>query len=169
MNINAVQTFGANSLKQNETQPAPQPQVPASPQTQTSAPQAIQKTMSALEAHGRAQVSFRGDTVFGPDGEDEASSYSDNLKILMKADNMSVKGARVAGVILDVFEDDDLDTILHSDKFKEGFDKLKKLSGKEFMSMSPNGVYETLTGEERESSKDIDTMPLHIYQQVVNK
>lgn len=87
----------------------------------------------------------------------------------MKADNMSVKGARVAGVILDVFEDDDLDTILHSDKFKEGFDKLKKLSGKEFMSMSPNGVYETLTGEERESSKDIDTMPLHIYQQVVNK
>lgn len=41
MNINAVQTFGANSLKQNETQPAPQPQVPASPQTQTSAPQAI--------------------------------------------------------------------------------------------------------------------------------
>lgn len=164
MNINAVQTFGANSLRQSETQPAPQPQVPAAPQTQTSAPQAIQKTMNALDAQGRAQVSFRGDTVFGPDEENEASSYSENLKILMKAGNMSVNGARVAGVILDVFEDDDLDTILHSDKFKEGFDKLKKLSGKEFMSMSPNGVYETLTGEERESSKDIDTRPLHIYQ-----
>lgn len=164
MNINAVQTFGANSLRQSETQPAPQPQVPAAPQTQTSAPQAIQKTMNALDAQGRAQVSFRGDTVFGPDRENEASSYSENLKILMKAGNMSVNGARVAGVILDVFEDDDLDTILHSDKFKEGFDKLKKLSGKEFMSMSPNGVYETLTGEERESSKDIDTRPLHIYQ-----
>ena len=120
--------------------------------------------MNALDAQGRAQVSFRGDTVFGPDEENEASSYSENLKILMKAGNMSVNGARVAGVILDVFEDDDLDTILHSDKFKEGFDKLKKLSGKEFMSMSPNGVYETLTGEERESSKDIDTRPLHIYQ-----
>ena len=164
MNINAVQTFGANSLRQSETQPAPQPQVPAAPQTQTSAPQAIQKTMNALDAQGRAQVSFRGDTVFGPDRENEASSYSENLKILMKAGNMSVNGARVAGVILDVFEDDDLDTILHSDKFKEGFDKLKKLSGKEFMSMSPNGVYEILTGEERESSKDIDTRPLHIYQ-----
>ena len=164
MNINAVQTFGANSLRQSETQPAPQPQVPAAPQTQTSAPQAIQKTMNALDAQGRAQVSFRGDTVFGPDRENEASSYSENLKILMKAGNMSVNGARVAGVILDVFEDGDLDTILHSDKFKEGFDKLKKLSGKEFMSMSPNGVYETLTGEERESSKDIDTRPLHIYQ-----
>lgn len=164
MNINAVQTFGANSLRQSETQPAPQPQVPAAPQTQTSAPQAIQKTMNALDAQGRAQVSFRGDTVFGPDRENEASSYSENLKILMKAGNMSVNGARVAGVILDVFEDDDLDTILHSDKFKEGFDKLKKLSGKEFMSMSPNGVYETLTGKERESSKDIDTRPLHIYQ-----
>lgn len=169
MNINAVQTFGANSLRQSETQPAPQPQVPAAPQTQTSAPQAIQKTMNALDAQGRAQVSFRGDTVFGPDEENEASSYSENLKILMKAGNMSVNGARVAGVILDVFEDDDLDTILHSDKFEEGFDKLKKLSGKEFMSMSPNGVYKTLTGEERESSKDIDTRPLHIYQQVVNK
>lgn len=165
MNVNAIQAISVNLPKQNEISS----QKSQNQMLSVSQPQALQKTMNALETQGRAVVSFRGDTIFGPDGDDEYESYKDNLKILMKADNMSIKGSRVAGIILDVFDNDELETILHSDRFKKGFDKLKRLSGKEFMSMSVNGVYETLTGKKRESSKEVDSMPLHIYQQVVNK
>lgn len=165
MNISAVQSFGSNVTRQRANQPQ-QPQSQPIQNSQPSMTQTLQKTMNSLDSQGRASVSFRGETIFGPDGEDD-NVYKDNLKKLMKADNMSLKGARVGATILDVFDNDDLDTILHSDEFAEGFDSLRKLSGKDFMSMSVNGVYETLTGKERKSSKDVDSLPLHIYQQVV--
>ena len=168
MNINSIQTIGINLLRQNETS-FQQFQAQESPIVQSSKSQTLQNTMNALESQGRASVSFRGETILGSDGEDEYDSYKDNLKILMKADNMSIKGSRVAGIILDIFGNEELETILHSEKFKKGFDKLRKFSGREFMSMSVNGIYEILTDKKRKSSKEVDSMPLSIYQQVVNK